>query len=134
LKKVFIIILLFSAKAFSKLSGDFVSAEVKRNTAYVKSTTRTLQLTIMNDTIVKTQFRQLNKSISDSSLSVILRNPKTEVELTESPEEVVITSSFFNIVISKKPFRVNYYRSQELLLSEKEVDTSNVLYRRRREH
>jgi hypothetical protein len=125
---------LFSAKAFSKLSGDFVSAEVKRNTAYVKSTTRTLQLTIMNDTIVKTQFRQLNKSISDSSLSVILRNPKTEVELTESPEEVVITSSFFNIAISKKPFRVNYYRSQELLLSEKEVDTSNVLYRRRREH
>ncbi|MFT7002458.1 MAG: hypothetical protein ACJAVW_003500 [Spirosomataceae bacterium] len=88
----------------------------------------------MNDTIVKTQFRQLNKSISDSSLSVILRNPKTEVELTESPEEVVITSSFFNIAISKKPFRVNYYRSQELLLSEKEVDTSNVLYRRRREH
>ena len=134
MKKVFIIILLFSAKAFSKLSGDFVSAEVKRNTAYVKSTTRTLQLTIMNDTIVKTQFRQLNKSISDSSLSVILRNPKTEVELTESPEEVVITSSFFNIAISKKPFRVNYYRSQELLLSEKEVDTSNVLYRRRREH
>jgi hypothetical protein len=125
---------LFSAKAFSKLSGDFVSAEVKRNTAYVKSTTRTLQLTIMNDTIVKTQFRQLNKSISDSSLSVILRNPKTEIELTESPEEVVITSSFFNIVISKKPFGVNYYRSQELLLSEKEVDTSNVLYRRRREH
>jgi hypothetical protein len=87
----------------------------------------------MNDTIVKTQLRQLNKSISDSSLSVILRNPKTEVELTESPEEIVITS-FFNIVISKKPFGVNYYRSQELLLSEKEVDTSNVLYRRRREH
>ncbi|OYT14828.1 MAG: hypothetical protein B7C24_16220, partial [Bacteroidetes bacterium 4572_77] len=68
--------------------------------------------------IIKTKFIPNFATIADTSIAVISIPEKMETEFLEKKSELVWRSGLLKLVVQKQPFKVSYYRQDQLLLEE----------------
>ena len=76
-------------------------------------------ISAISDQVIETTFLPNGESMQKSSHAVVLPKLSNAIKVNETKEDLTLTNSNMQVIVSKQPFQLNYFYQGELLISEK---------------
>jgi oligosaccharide 4-alpha-D-glucosyltransferase len=121
IKCIFLFFLLFAAEVVANEQSNYLSHNLKDQSLVINTTQGELTLSAYSDNAIETSYQYVNKSNKAAflpSFAIKEHANKQHFSVSETPEQLVLSTGKLNAVINKSPINISYYQDEKLLVSE----------------
>jgi len=118
---IFMLLAIYSSKLFAQqhmqteILGNTESINKQGNVLIIKTKEAEARIWVYSPTIIRVG---ISKEHSADTSFAVIQKPSENLDYTESPDEIVLTTSELKLRISKAPLRFNFYTLDGKVLSE----------------